>query len=624
MRYRLIVIGWLLLFPALTIGQEAPKQKKPIPGQEAQAKIEALLQELYKEDFAKAQKDSSLQSRLAQTLLFEGKETKDDVAGRYVLFLKAHTLAAQAGDVQTALMAADELAHDFDIPPGKIFQMKIAMLQQASKAQGAAPDAYQTVVDRALMMLDDTLDADDFPSSLALIAAAEQAARKLRSLALVASIRKRQEEIARQEKEFSRWQPFADRLAKNPGDQEANLEMGKYHALVKGNWDRGLPMIRLGPKGKLQTLAVMELDAIKKGAVPKLASDWLEESKSLDPALRTQALLRAEHWYLESLASAGDKTRADIDARLHEIAKLLPGAYRIGEIVSEWKKIDVPAGPVYGCSFTPDARRFICTGYDGTLLLYDTRTGKEIRRFEGHAGKIWTAVCFDDGIHAATGGFDNTVRLWDLAASSQSKILTGPKDYVRSVAVHRNSLVIAGGDDRKIWLWDLLENHGNTLSGHDHTVWSVALSRDGARALSGSLDKTVRLWDLPRGKQLKKLEGHTDTVLAVAFTPDGRRAVSGSTDKTLRLWDLDTGETIRVFTGSEGYVQSLAISPDGQRILSAGQDKLLRLWDAGTGREIRKLEGHTGQVWHVAFSRDGRQAISCGQDGTVRIWGGAR
>src|SRR5947207_1996005 len=78
--------------------------------------------------------------------------------------------------------------------------------------------------------------------------------------------------------------------------------------------------------------------------------------------------------------------------------------------------------------------------------------------------------------------------------------------------------------------------------GHDHFVWSVALSRDGKHALSGSLDRTVRLWDVETGSMLKKLEGHHDTVLSVAFSPTGRHAVSGSSDKTVILWDLETAK----------------------------------------------------------------------------------
>jgi hypothetical protein len=627
MRCRVIAIGLLLLICSLSHGQEV--KKSPIPSKEAQAKVEGLLQELYKDDLAKAEKDPILRGRLAQTLLFEGKETKDDAAGRYLLFTKAHELAAQAGDVSTALQAADELAQGFLIPSGTIFQMKIKMLQQASKVVGAPNDAYQSVIDRALVILDDTLDADDFPSSLELIAAAEQAGRKLRSLNLVVSLRKKQEEIVRLKKEFARWQSFADKLAEDPKDSEANLEMGKYHALIKGNWERGLPMLARGSKSNLQKLAQADL------AQPEVDGDrrvvalgWFTfaTSPTADEAMKTHALLRAYHWYQENLSNAGEEQRKLIESKLIQISELLPAEYRIGEISTELKKVDVFSGPVYGCAFSPDGKRFITTGYDGALRLFNTKTYKEARQLEGHAGKVFTVAFAHDGKHAVSGGYDNSVRLWDLSAGRAVKSFEGHKDYVRSVAISADGKwILSGGDDRSVRLWNVQTGmQERSMMGHDHTVWCVALSRDGKRALSASLDKTARLWDTEKGETIKRLEGHKDTVLCVAFSPDGQHAVTGSTDKTLRLWDLSTGKTTMTFEGSAGYIQSVAVSPDGRRILSAGSDNMVRLWDTTTGKEIRKLEGHRDQVWHVAFSRDGRLAISSGQDNCVRLWTGSR
>jgi hypothetical protein len=599
-------------------------KKWPIPSQAAQTKIENLLQELYKDDLAKAEKDPSLRSRLAQTLLFEGKETKDDPAGRYVLFSKAHMLAAQAGDVNTALQAADELAQGFLIPAGTIFKMKIEMLKQASQVGGAAPEAYQAVIDRAMLTLDDTLDSDDYPSSLELIAAAEQAGRKLRSIVLVASIRKKQDEIVRLHKEFARWQPFADELAKNPKDPEANLEMGKYQALIKGNWERGLPMLASGSKGKLSKLAQDDLQGARSRVI---GLGWYEfAATSSEAAARTQAYLRAYHWLQESLNGASDPERREIDALLRDIADALPAEYRIGEIKSELKRVDSPSGPVYGCAFSPDGKRFITTGYDGALHLFNARTYKEIRQLDGHAGKVWTVAFASDGQHAVSGGFDGTVRLWDLNLGRAIKTFEGHRDYVRSVAISDDGKwILSGGDDRTVRLWNVQTGkEERVMAGHDHTVWCVALSRDGKRALSASLDKTVRYWDVEKGRTIKQLDGHKDTVLCVAFTPDGQHAVTGSSDKTIRLWDLGSGKTIKVLEGTNGYIHSVAISPDGRRVLSAGQDGVVRLWDIATGQEVRKLEGHRDQVWHVAFSRDGRLAISSGQDNCVRLWTGAR
>ncbi len=623
----LVVVVILVMLSPFAFAQGT--KKRPIPAKEAQAKVEKLLDELYKDDFAKAEKDTTLRARLAQTLLFEGKETKDDTAGRYVLLSMAQSLAAQAGDVNTALQAADELANDFAMPAGAIAQMRIKMLQQAAKADGASTDAYHSVIERALAVLDDTLEADDFPASLDLIAAAESAARKLRSIVLTVSMRKKQEEIQRQKKEFARWKVHADKLASDPTDAAANAEMGRYYALIKGNWERGLPLLAKGTKSKFASLAQSDLaNPTNVGDRRIVALGWylIATDKTTDPAMHTQALLRAYHWYQENLSGADTKERAQIEGKLLEINKMLPTEHRIGEIANELKKIDVVSGPVYGCAFSPDGKRFLATGYDNTLRLFNARTYKEIRQLDGHAGKAWCVAVTSDGTHAVSGGFDATVRLWDLTTGRVVKVFDGHKDYVRSVAVSEDGKwILSGSDDRTVRLWNVSTGkEERQFTGHDHTVWCVAFSRDGKFAVSASLDKTARVWDVASGDIVKRLEGHADTVLCAAFTPDGRHVITGGADRTLRLWDVTTGSTLRTFEGSTGYVQSVAVSPDGRRVLSAGSDNTVRLWDTQTGQQIRQLEGHRDQVWHVTFSRDGRLALSSSQDATIRVWTGAR
>ena len=77
--------------------------------------------------------------------------------------------------------------------------------------------------------------------------------------------------------------------------------------------------------------------------------------------------------------------------------------------------------------------------------------------------------------------------------------------------------------------------------GHSGEVLSVAIAPDGKTALSGSDDKTLRLWDLASGREIRKFEGHSGWVRSVAFSPDGKTALSGSADHTMRLWDLAIG-----------------------------------------------------------------------------------
>ena len=166
---------------------------------------------------------------------------------------------------------------------------------------------------------------------------------------------------------------------------------------------------------------------------------------------------------------------------------------------------------------------------------------------------------------------------------------------------------------------------------HTSSVRSVAFSPDGTRVLSGSGDNTLKLWDAATGALVRTFQGHSGgvstrvrsdsagktvkvteirPVTSVTFSPDGTRVLSGSGDKTLKLWDAATGSLVRTFEGHSDWVYSVAFSPDGTRVLSGSGDKTLKLWDAATGALVRTFEGHSDWVLSVAFSPDGTRVLS--------------
>lgn len=182
-------------------------------------------------------------------------------------------------------------------------------------------------------------------------------------------------------------------------------------------------------------------------------------------------------------------------------------------------------------------------------------------------------------------------------------------------------LVLSGSSDRTLRLWEAATGQERQrLRGLEANLSSVALSRDGRLAIAGAMDALVHIWDLASGQELQPLRGHRGEVTSVAFSPDGDVVLSGSTDGTLRLWEVATGRELRRFSGHAAGVWAATFSPDGRLVLSGSDDASIRLWDAATGAELRRFAGHATRVLTLDFSPDGRHALSGSWDETVRLW----
>jgi cytochrome c len=156
------------------------------------------------------------------------------------------------------------------------------------------------------------------------------------------------------------------------------------------------------------------------------------------------------------------------------------------------------------------------------------------------------------------------------------------------------------------------------LRGHGGPVRALAISADGATALSGSFDASAIRWSLERQTADQVLRTHEGAVNAVAILKDGRDITAGE-DARIAIWTPGKSSPDAVLEGDKGPIVALAVSPDGATLASASWDRTIRLWSLAGGAP-RVLEGHQQSVNGVAFSPDGKQLVSAGYDATLRIW----
>jgi WD40 repeat protein len=210
--------------------------------------------------------------------------------------------------------------------------------------------------------------------------------------------------------------------------------------------------------------------------------------------------------------------------------------------------------------------------------------------------------------------------------SPSGKLIPESKGHLASVIgvalTNDGRRVISASLDDTVKVWD--RKTGTellTLRGHRLGVYSVSVSANGKRALSASLDKTLKVWDLRTGREVRTIkDAHSRAVACAVLSPDGRKAISASWDKTMKLWDLDNGVSLRTFKGHSKCLNSVAVSSDWKIAVSASEDKTLKIWNVETGSIVRTLKGHTADVWAVAITPDAGLAVSASEDKTLKVW----
>jgi small GTP-binding protein len=247
---------------------------------------------------------------------------------------------------------------------------------------------------------------------------------------------------------------------------------------------------------------------------------------------------------------------------------------------------------------------------------------KLLRSLEGHQGAVWSVAFDRQGRTLASGGHDGTVKLWEVRSGKLLRTLKGHKGAVVGVAFDPQGGTLASGSaDEAVKLWEARSDKLlHTLKRQTYGVVRVEFDPQGETLASCNHDGTVRLWEAPTGKLLRTIKASQGSVHSVAFDPQGETLAAGIQDSRVKLWEARSGKLLLTLEGHQGVVWSVAFDPQGRTLASGSSDNSVKLWEARSGKLLRTLEGHTMQIDCVVFSPDGRLLASKSNDCTIRLW----
>lgn len=262
---------------------------------------------------------------------------------------------------------------------------------------------------------------------------------------------------------------------------------------------------------------------------------------------------------------------------------------------------------------------YVMVGNDQGVRIYDLDNKMLVQTFDKSYVYDMKRFGRDLFIQASN---STQIKIWNFQTGVLVNTLSGHADKTTCIALNKDqNLMLTGGDDRKVILWEIGNEFKQIRTHTGHTDWirSVVFVEPKSQFLSASDDKTVRVWNINDGSLVRILTGHTDYVLTMLLDESTGLLYTGGRDSFIKEWNIDNGRCLRNLTGHTNSVFSLQMSPDGARILSGSSDSSINVWNKFSGRVITKLK-YTSSISYLAISPSNNQLLSTSDDEKLIFW----
>jgi len=272
-------------------------------------------------------------------------------------------------------------------------------------------------------------------------------------------------------------------------------------------------------------------------------------------------------------------------------------------------------------SFSDDNEWFASGGADGAVLLWHNNWEREQFALKSNTSGV-TALLFarDDLLLVAHA--DGGVDAWNYRTGTKKFSIVGDQEDARTsfAAFSPNGArLVSTSGARDLRLRNVADGKTERLLQNQSTaINAVAFSRDGRWFASAATDAAIRLWEMSTGRELPRLTGHSGYATAIAFSPDSRRLASASISGEIKIWDVTANQVAFDLPSRTTNINQLAFSPDGKFLATVGMDQTVQIWDLDR-KQSRVLPGHTEEITSVVFVDD-KRLISGGRDKTIRLW----